>query len=272
VTQEAGKTNQTTLERAKGEGVVTVGFANENPYAYATSDGKLTGVDAEIARAVFKNMGIEQVNPVLTEFGSLIPGLNAGRFDVVTAGMYITPDRAEQADFANPEYSIGEALAVKAGNPLDLHSYEDIAANPKATIAVMNGAIEIDYLKGVGVSDKQIKIVKDQPGALAALKASRVDAITMTGPSLEQVLSGDNDPNIERVQDFKNPVIDGKSIRGYGAATFRKDDDDFREAYNKELKKLMDSGKVLEVYKKFGFTESELPGDITAEEVLESQK
>ncbi|MFM1650771.1 ectoine/hydroxyectoine ABC transporter substrate-binding protein EhuB [Brevibacillus sp. B_LB10_24] len=256
-----------TLEKAKQQGVVTVGFANEKPYAYQTPDGKLSGEAVEVAREVLKNMGIDEMNGVLTEFGSLIPGLNAKRFDIITAGMYITPERAKEVAFANPEYSIGEALAVKKGNPKDLHSYKDIAEK-KAKIGVMSGAIEIDYLKKSGVGDDQMVIVTDQPSAVAALQSGRVDAITMTGPSLQAVLDSAKDSGIERVMEFDQPVIDGQSIRGYGAAAFRKEDQDFLKAYNSELQKLKESGRLLEILEPFGFTEQELPGDMTAEQLV----
>lgn len=255
-----------TLERAKREGVVTVGFANEKPYAYTTPDGKLTGEAVEVARAVLKKMGIKEMEGVLTEFGSLIPGLKAKRFDMITAGMYIKPERCKEVAFANPEYSIGEALAVKKGNPLNLKSYEDIRDNPKARIGVMGGAIEMDYLKKVGVSKSQIVTVPDQPSAVSALQAGRVDAITMTGPALQAQLEGAG-PNIERVKDFTQPVIDGKETRGYGATAFRKEDKDFREAFNRELQKLKESGELLKILQKFGFTEQELPGDVTSEQL-----
>jgi polar amino acid transport system substrate-binding protein len=258
---------ETTLAKVKRQGYITVGFANENPYAYATADGKLTGEAVEVAKKVLGNMGIPEVNGVLTEFGSLIPGLNAKRFDIITAGMFITPDRAKQADFANPEYSIGEAIAVQKGNPKDLHSYKDIADDGKAKVAVMNGAQEVDYLKKSGIADSQIVTVPDQPSAISALQAGRVDAITMTGPALQAMLKSAADDKLERVMDFEQPVIDGKSVRGYGAAVFRKGDDEFREAFNAELKKLKDSGELLEILKPFGFTEQELPGDVTAEEL-----
>ena len=81
---------QTTLERAKADGYIRVGFANEAPYGYATPDGKLTGESPEVVKAVLAKMGIAQVDGVLTEFGSLIPGLQAGRFDIIAAGMFIT--------------------------------------------------------------------------------------------------------------------------------------------------------------------------------------
>lgn len=263
----SSKKEESTLERAKREGFITVGFANEVPYAYATPDGKLTGEAVEVARAVLKRLGINELNGVLTEFGSLIPGLQAKRFDIITAGMYITPDRAKEVLFANPEYSIGEAIAVQKGNPHDIHSYEDIASNPEVKVAVMGGAIEYDYMTAVGVPKDQIVIVPDQPAAVSALKAGQVDVITMTGPSLQAMLDTVKSDDIERVMDFTQPVIDGKSVRGYGAAAFRKEDKEFVEAYNRELEKLKESGELLEILSQFGFTEQELPGDKTAEEL-----
>ena len=82
---------ETTLEKAKREGYLRVGFANEAPYGFATPDGKLTGESPEVVKAVLKKIGIGEVDGVLTEFGSLIPGLQAGRFDLIAAGMFITP-------------------------------------------------------------------------------------------------------------------------------------------------------------------------------------
>ncbi len=263
------ESGQNTLEKAKSQGFVTVGFANEKPYAYATPDGKLTGEAVEVARVILKRMGIHEMNGVLTEFGSLIPGLKAKRFDIITAGMYITPKRAQEVAFANPEYSIGEAIAVKKGNPLGLKSYKDIAANPQAKVAVMSGGIETEYLEKSGVKKEQMVLVPDQPSAVAALQAGRADAITMTGPSLQAMLESAKDDQLERVMDFVQPEIGGKSVRGYGAAAFRKEDEAFVKAYNEELQKLKESGELLEILKPFGFTEQELPGDMTASELLQ---
>lgn len=265
--EDAARVSQNTLERSKSQGFVTVGFANEKPYAYATPDGKLTGEAVEVARVILKRMGINEMNGVLTEFGSLIPGLKAKRFDMITAGMYITPKRAQEVTFANPEYSIGEAIAVKSGNPLNLKSYKDIATNPQAKVAVMSGGIEMEYLEKSGVKKEQMVLVPDQPSAVAALQAGRADAITMTGPSLQSVLESAKDDKLERVMDFVQPEIDGKSVRGYGAAAFRKEDEAFVKAYNEELQKLKDSGELLEILQPFGFTEQELPGEKTASEL-----
>lgn len=73
------------LDRVRDQGFIRVGFANEAPYGFADSSGKLTGEAAEVARKVFAKLGVPEIQGVLTEFGSLIPGLQAGRFDDVAA-------------------------------------------------------------------------------------------------------------------------------------------------------------------------------------------
>ena len=107
-----------TLEAAKAAGKIRIGYANEAPFAYMDSQrAEVTGESVEIARVVLKRMGINQVEGVLTEFGSLIPGLQAKRFDIIAAGMYVTPERCRQAAFSNPTYGVSQALLVKQGNP-----------------------------------------------------------------------------------------------------------------------------------------------------------
>lgn len=260
--------SETTLERAQREGYVRVGFANENPYAFARPDGTLSGEAVEVARAVFNNLGIEEMDGVLTEFGSLIPGLQAGRFDVITAGMYITPVRCEQVLFADPEYKIGEALIVEADNPLDLHSYEDIADNPNVRIGTGSGYLEYDYLLGVGVPESQIVTFPDDPSGVAGLQAGQIDVWTGTAPTLISLVETTNDPGIELAEPFTDPVVEGESVVSYGGAAFRMADEDFRDAFNDELQKLKDSGELLDLIGQFeGFSELSLPGDVTAAEL-----
>ena len=54
---------------------------------------------------------------MLTEFGSLIPGLKAGRFDIIAAGMFVNPARCDEIAFSEPSYGIGQAMLVPDGQP-----------------------------------------------------------------------------------------------------------------------------------------------------------
>lgn len=264
---QTGAGEQSTLDRAKSEGKIAVGFANENPYAFETAEGQLTGEAVEVARAIFNEMGVSEIDGKLVDFGSLITGLQAEQFDAITAGMFINPDRCQSVAFANPEYRVGEALGVKSGNPKNLHSYEDVAGDASVKVGVMVGAVEIEYLKAAGVQDGQIEILSDQPAVVAALNSGAVDAVTMTGPALQAFLDSGQASGIERVADFKQPVVDSKEVWGYGATAFRIGDEALRDAFNEELQKLKDSGRLLEIISEFGFTEAELPGDVTAAEL-----
>ena len=258
---------QGTLERVREQGYVLVGFANEAPYAFAQPDGTLTGEAVEVARAVFQRMGIDEMVGVLTEFGSLIPGLQASRFDVITAGMFINPTRCEQVAFADPEYSIGEGLIVHSGNPFNLHSYEDIAANSEVTVGTGAGFLEYNYMLDVGVPEGQITTFPDGQSGIAGLQSNRIDAFTATGPALSDLLAKANDANLELADPFSDPVIDGQSVRGYGGAAFRLEDTDFRDAFNAELQALKDSGELADIIGEFGFGEQSLPGDMTSAEL-----
>ncbi|RUU52504.1 ectoine/hydroxyectoine ABC transporter substrate-binding protein EhuB, partial [Mesorhizobium sp. M2C.T.Ca.TU.002.02.1.1] len=150
---------ETTLERAKKDGYIRVGFANEAPFGYATPDGKLTGEAPEVAKAVLAKMGIKQVDGVLTEFGSLIPGLKAGRFDIIAAGMFINPKRCAEINFSEPSYGIGGAMLVQKGNPKKVKDYSTFKDNSDLKLAVMAGAVEGGYAKDAGVAQGQLVVL-----------------------------------------------------------------------------------------------------------------
>lgn len=261
-----------TLQRIKSTGVVRIGYANEAPYGYLdTKTNQITGEAPEIAKVVLRNMGATEIQPVVVEFGSLIPGLKADRFDIIAAGMYITPERAKEISFSNPTYAIGEAFAVASGNPLELHSFEDVAAHDTARIGVMGGSVEHGYAKKLGVPEDRIVVFPDYPSAIEGLKTDRVDAIAATILTVNDLLRKASDPRIERADPFTDPVIDGQSVKGYGAFGFRKEDTALRDEFNRQLQAFIGTPEHLALVEPFGFTRETLPGDITADELVSDQ-
>ena len=222
---------ETTLERIQSTGTVRIGYANEAPFAYTETSGKVTGESPEIATKVFTAMGVKKVEPVLTEWGALIPGLRAGRFDVIAAGMYITPPRCQQVIFTDPHYQIPDTLLVKRGNPKNLHSYADVAKNPDVRLAIMSGTAELGYARAEGVSDEQIVQVPDTTAQLQAVRAGRADASVGTALTMKGLAAKGGD-SVEAIADFK----DDPAHIGYGALAFRPDDKDLRDAVNQQLK------------------------------------
>ncbi|MGH3390970.1 MAG: ectoine/hydroxyectoine ABC transporter substrate-binding protein EhuB [Actinomadura sp.] len=250
------------LEKARQQGFIQVGFANEAPYGFTDTSGKLTGEAPELARVVFKELGINEVRGVQLAFGGLIGGLQARRFDVIAAGMFITPERCGQVAFSDPEYVAQNAFLVPKGNPKGIRRFED-AAKSGARLGVLTGAVEAGYAEKLGVAKKNIKTFEDQPSAFEGLEAERIDAVALTRISLADTLSKHEGAPFEITEPFV-PVIDGKEQLGAGGFAFRKQDADLLAAFNGKLTELKQSNRLLPIIQPFGFTEAELPGDHTA--------
>jgi len=249
------------LEDAQESGKVTVGIANEAPYGYQTPEGELTGEAPEIAKHILAEMGIAETEAVITEFGSLIPGLKAGRFDMVAAGMFVTPERCQQVAFSEPTYGIGQAFLVAEGNPDGLQTYEDITANPDSTLAVMAGAIERTYARDAGVPDDQVMVVPDTAAGTAAVQAGRADAFALTSLSIRRLADGAE--GVEIAEPFGE--VAGQSVVGHGAFAFRPEDEAFRQEFNQHLADFLGSEEHLALVEPFGFTKDELPQKTTEE-------
>jgi ectoine/hydroxyectoine ABC transporter solute-binding protein len=246
-----------TLDKAKKAGKITVGFANEAPYGYTDKDGKLTGEAPELARAIFKKLGIDKVEGVQVDFGGLIGGLNAKRFDAIAAGMFITPERCASAAFANPEYVAKSAFMVPKGNPKGLKNQND-PAKAGVRVGVLTGAVEQGYAEKSGVKKSNIKTFQDQASAYEGLKSGRIDCIWLTRISLADLLSKHQDGKYE-VTDAFTPVIGGKEQLGAGAFVFRKADTDLVNAWNAQLAALEKANQLLPILQPFGFTQAEMP-------------
>lgn len=257
----AGAQAQTTLERALADGYIRVGFANEAPYGFATPDGTLTGESPEVVKAVLNKIGIAEVDGVLTEFGSLIPGLQAGRFDIIAAGMFVNPARCEQIQFSEPTYGIGQAFLVAEGNPKGVVDYATIAGNADLTLAVMAGAVEGGYATDSGVAESQLVVLPDQSSLVAAVKAGRADAAALTALSIADMAS--KNEGVESTAPFG--MVAGASVVGHGAVGFRKEDTDLYEAFNAELKNFIGSPEHIALVTPFGFGEGFMPAKTTAE-------
>ncbi len=262
-TPSVGAADQDLLARLKKQGYVRVGFANEAPYGFADASGQLTGEAPEVAKVVFKALGVGELQGVLTEFGSLIPGLQARRFDVIAAGMFINPERCAEILFSEPDYEAKTAFLVPQGNPKGITTFEDITS-ADAKLGVLAGAVEGGYAESLGVPTSQVITFNDTPSSFEGLQAERVDAVSLTSISLRNLLSTREGTPFEVTEPF-TPVIDGKPQTGAGGYGFHKDDEKLRDAFNEELAKLKDSGKLVSIIEPFGFTEAEVAKTTTAE-------
>ncbi len=248
----AGGDAMTTLDHVQADGVITIGIANETPYGMVDSSGEVTGEAPTVAKAVLEQLGVTEVIPVVVPFGSLIPGLEAGRFDMIAAGMFINPDRCQQIQFSDPDYCVPEAFAVEKGNPMGITSFDDIAANSDIKVGIPTGTVEEGYAMDAGAADNQIVSFDTIQDAGEALADGRVDAIAATSLAISAELERLGDNNLEATPGF-DVMVDGKPASGCGGFGFRMDDTALHDAFNDKLVAMKDAGQIRPLVEEFGF-------------------
>lgn len=256
-----------TLATIKEEGSITVGIAGEAPYSFK-EDGELKGATIAIHKKVFGEMGVDEIKAVKTDWGSLIPGLKAGRFDIVSAGMSILPDRCAEADFGHPEILYKTALMVPKGNPENINDLHDIA-DKGLKMATMSGAIEAGYAKTLGINNTEVGSPQD---GMDSVLQGRVDAFALTAISLRTMAEKNPDAEVEVTEAFV-AVVDGKKQVGAGATVFHPNDDKLRKEYNTHIDDIVgDKQTFVNVVGKYGFSNAERPkGDLTTEQLCKGK-
>lgn len=257
---------QGVLERAREGGKVTIAVAGEAPYGYRGPDGEITGEAPEIARAVLARLAPDaELSFVTVEFGALIPGLRDGSIDIAAAGMFITPARCGEVAFSNPTYVVGEAFAVKAGNPKGLTDFATVSDNEEARVGLIAGTVEYNYALVTGIPADRAPLYRDFDLAMDALKAGEIDAVALTALTAKDLVDGED--GLEATPQFY-PVLDGEQVKGYGGFAFRKEDRDLADAFNGVLADFIGSPDHLALVEPFGFTEDMMP-DMTAKDLCE---
>ena len=249
------------LELAKTQGFIRVGIANEPPYTQVDADGTVTGCEPDVLRAVCKRLGIDEVQGIITPYESMIPGLNANRWDVIAAGLFMKESRCAQVLYSEPVIVSTESFATPKGNPKGITSVAAILADPSLRIAVLPGGFEEGVLKTANVPASQQVKINDGRSGLEALKANRADAFMLPTLSLQALAADDFS------FDISEPLDDAPRT-GSGAA-FRQADSAFHEAYNKELEAFKATPEFTEILTKWGFDASVVEG-VTAQELCKT--
>lgn len=245
VTAEAEVEEQSTLERAIERGYIRVAIANEPPYTSVTAGGEVTGAEPDVARAVFQRLGIDDIQGTVTPYASMIPGLQADRWDAVTAGLFMNPERCEQVAYSEPVIVSTESFAVPSGNPESILTIQNVLDNSDLSIAALAGAYEENLLLEAGVPEAQLVPVQDARSGMEAVESGRASAFMLPTLSLNDIAP--DHPSLEITSFIEDVPPAGSGI------AFRLEDSDLRDAYNAELIEFRETDEFREIMNGWGF-------------------
>jgi polar amino acid transport system substrate-binding protein len=205
--------------RKKGTLVVVMSVTSP-PLHYYSTDGKtIIGLDADLAKALGQVLGLQtQVQGV--ELQQLIPGMQAGRYDVAVSQMSPTKKRQEVLDFID-YFQSGTKLAVKKGNPqrIQLDNLDTFCGR---RIAVETGSVQAQQylpllsqkctaagkqaLSAVGMPDKQ--------NAILAVVSGRADAVLTDSPAVDYAIKQSD--QVEGAGKYSNGPVGIGVLKGSG--------------------------------------------------------
>ena len=218
---------------AKKEVLVMATNAEFPPYEFYEGD-KVVGIDAEVAGLIAEKLGMElKIEDVA--FDSIIPGVQAGKYDMGMAGMTVREDRLKNVDFSTSYAKGVQSVIIKENGAVQ--SLDDIKGKMVGVQTSTTGDI---YATGDYGEDH---VTKYDNGALAvqALVADKVDCVII-----------DNQPAKSYVAANKGlKILETPYAEEDYAICFSKENTELKEKADAALKELIADGSLQKVVDKY---------------------
>lgn len=204
------------------------------PYEYKEGE-KIVGIDAEIAQAIADKLGLE-LEIVDTDFNSIIPGVQSGKYDMGMAGMTVTPKRLKTLDFSD-SYATGIQSIIVPENS-KIKTVDDLSSSTKIGVQVATtGSIYAsdDY------GSEAVNEFKNGAAAVQALVAGKIDCVII-----------DNEPAKAFVKANKGlKILDTAYTEEEYAICFKKGNTELQKKVNDALNELIKDGTVQKIIDKY---------------------
>ena len=203
------------------------------PYEYYEGDN-VVGIDAEIAQLIADKLGME-LEIVDVAFESIVPGVQAGKYDMGMAGMTVSEERLESVNFSS-SYATGvQVVIVKEDGPIA--SLDDISGK---MIGVQTNTTGDIYASG-DYGDEYVTRYDNGALAVEGLKSGKVDCVII-----------DNEPAKAYVAANEGlKILDTEyTVEDY-AICFAKENTELQEKVNGALEALIADGSVQKIIDKY---------------------
>lgn len=222
-----------TLSEIKEKGELTIGLDDTfPPMEYRNDKNELVGFDIDFAEAIAKELGVK-VKFVPSAWDGILPGLDAKRFDIILSSMNVTEEREKQVDFVE-YFGAGQIVAVKAGNPLNIQSVNDLKGKVVGVQMGSTGETAADSIEDT----KEVKKYNTNTDVFNDMGLGRVDAAVIGEMVGRYYMT--SSPGVFEV------VGESFQIQPMGIAV-RKGDTELREALETTVQNLKDNGTLAEI-------------------------
>ncbi len=238
-----------TLADIKKRGELVIATEMQFPPFDIADNGTYKGVDRDLIDAVGKELGVK-VKYIDLPWTSILPGLDAKKFDLCTAPVTITKERMKRYRFTVPIADATAAL-MKRADDKSIVKPEDIAGK---AVGGQKGTSQLEQLKLFSAKlpkPVEIKEYVDNNQSYADLAAGRIDASVNSLPNLAYAASQRSDAFSVVLPAFGQPT--------YFSWVGRLDDATLIDAINAALVKLESDGTMAKIQKTWFGQTMDLP-------------
>lgn len=228
---------------AQDGSVLKIGTSlSQMPWGFYDEQQRPTGVDVALCGGLAKQLG-KAAEFVSLDFKGLIPALQAKRFDLVCAAMYITAER-EQAITMVPYIKATQAIITKSDSTIT--GLDGLCGH---SVSVLQGSGSLKVLDEAsgrctagGKPAIRIQAFDTQPVAVRALENGSVESFIATDPLVSYYMS--KNPVLKKVATGISPTTVGIGVP--------KGDDKLAASIRDGLKAMKASGAYAEILAKWG--------------------
>lgn len=195
--------------------------------------GEVVGIEVDILNKIAEKMGME-LDIQQMDFDSVIPGVQAGKFDVGMSGITVTDKRKENVDFSSVYFMAAQAIVVADGSSIT--GKADLEGKK---VSVQTGTTAEEYCMGNGYEVLAFTANND---AAAALTAGKVDAWVV-----------DNEVALAMAPELGLTVLDEAMTSEPYAFALQKGSD-LLAPFNEALDALLSDGTVEQIFQQYGVT------------------
>lgn len=228
---------------ATAETIYKVGSTTTgNPFTFLdVNTNKIDGMMVDLMNTIAEDQDIK-VDIQAVPFEALIPSLQGGKIDIMSAAVTITPVRAEIVDFSIPIFPYTDAVIVKKDDNTEYKTAADFAGK---TIGVQGGTAFYDYLEKLG-GFAEIKTYTSIADIMRDVELGRIAAGFADEPIMLYRLSKNDAATIKIVATYKPFYV------GQVALAVKKGNAELLAKLNAGIEKIKASGKLEELQTKWG--------------------
>ena len=233
-----GDSAGTTLADVKKAGKLTIATSPDfPPFESLADDGAVTGIEIDILNLICQQLGVELAIEQI-DFDSVLPGVQAGKYDMGVSGISVTPAREENTLFTDPYCLAAQAIVVMNGSPVTCKA--DLEGK---TVAVQTGTTAETYCMENGYTVSSFTANAD---AQAALIAGKVDAWVIDDLTAAEMVKLYNEENGDTLV-----VLDEAMTTEPYAFAFAFGSEDLVAKINEIITGMVADGTVAEIFAKY---------------------